>query len=90
METVVKAKLCQFLGYKVESLPTPAPAIHEEDSRSLSQYVPCGRLGRYRGPSTSRTRARMQDMIRIIGGRPAPPGKWIWQVAVLNRYKVNI
>ncbi|XP_038210334.1 transmembrane protease serine 12 [Zerene cesonia] len=75
-------------GYTVvESLPAPVPALHPEDSRSSSTSVLlCGRLGRYRGPG-GRLRSRMQDMVRIIGGRPAPPGKWIWQVAVLNRYK---
>ncbi|XP_047514997.1 transmembrane protease serine 9 [Pieris napi] len=85
----IRAKMHRRKGqdYQVESLPTPAPAIHEEDSRSFSQAMTCGRLGRYRGSPTSRLRARMQDMVRIIGGRPAPPGKWIWQVAVLNRYK---
>ncbi|CAG4937724.1 unnamed protein product [Colias eurytheme] len=71
---------------EVESLPAPVPAIHPEDSRSSTSVPTCGRLGRYRGPG-GRLRARMQDMVRIIGGRPAPPGKWIWQVAVLNRYK---
>lgn len=73
----------------MESLPTPAVAMHEEDSRSFSQSVTCGKVGRYRGSATSRLRARMKDMVRIIGGRPAPPGKWNWQVAVLNRYKVK-
>ncbi|VVC99505.1 unnamed protein product [Leptidea sinapis] len=70
-------------------LPAPVPAIHPEDSRSSSMTTPtCGRLGRYhRGSPAERIRYRMQEMIKIIGGRPAPPGKWIWQVAVLNRYK---
>ncbi|CAH0699966.1 unnamed protein product [Spodoptera exigua] len=40
-----------------------------------------------RGSASARLRQRMRDMVRIIGGRPAPPGKWAWQVAVLNRYK---
>ncbi|XP_050681772.1 transmembrane protease serine 9 [Leptidea sinapis] len=73
----------------LEQLPAPVPAIHPEDSRSSSMTTPtCGRLGRYhRGSPAERIRYRMQEMIKIIGGRPAPPGKWIWQVAVLNRYK---
>ncbi|CAK1553681.1 unnamed protein product [Leptosia nina] len=77
----------QGFNKEVESLPSPIPAIHAEDSRSVSSAnLPCGRLGNYKG-SINRLRAHMQDMIRIIGGRPALPGKWIWQVAVLNRYK---
>lgn len=71
-------------------MPPPAPAIHPEDSRSTPPSPACGRLGRYRGSPSARMRQRMRDMVRIIGGRPAPPGKWPWQVAVLNRYKVNM
>ncbi|XP_049866162.1 transmembrane protease serine 9 [Pectinophora gossypiella] len=71
-----------------EWLPAPVLAIHPEDTRVPRTAVPeCGRLGRYRGSAAARLRYRMQDMIRIIGGRPAPPGKWPWQVAVLNRFK---
>ena len=69
-------------------MPQPVPAIHPEDSRALSNTGVCGRLGRYRSVN-ARLRAKMWDMVRIIGGRPAPPGKWIWQVALLNRYKVG-
>ncbi|XP_058802251.1 transmembrane protease serine 7-like [Phymastichus coffea] len=29
---------------------------------------------------------RLSYLTRIIGGRPATPGSWPWQVAVLNRY----
>ncbi|XP_026486070.2 transmembrane protease serine 9 [Vanessa tameamea] len=72
----------------VETMPEPVPAIHPEDSRALSSKLPpCGKLGRYRGSPYGRLRAKMKEMVRIIGGRAAPPGKWIWQVAVLNRYK---
>lgn len=70
-------------------MPAPALAIHPEDDRSPTIGEPtCGKLGRYHGPA-ERARARMRDMVRIIGGRPAAPGKWPWQVAVLNRYKVS-
>ncbi|XP_013141153.1 PREDICTED: transmembrane protease serine 9 [Papilio polytes] len=68
-----------------ETMAPPPRAIHPEDTRASTQAPPCGQLGRPRGHA--RTRTRMRDMLRIIGGRPAPPGKWPWQVAVLNRYK---
>jgi hypothetical protein len=29
-------------------------------------------------------------LLRIIGGRPAQKGRWPWQVAVLNRFKVKL
>ncbi|XP_026328499.1 vitamin K-dependent protein C [Hyposmocoma kahamanoa] len=70
-----------------EWMPPPALAIHPEDSHTTrTQVTECGKLGRYRSYA-ARKRAHMQSMIRIIGGRPAPPGKWPWQVAVLNQYK---
>ncbi|XP_048485037.1 transmembrane protease serine 12 [Plutella xylostella] len=69
-----------------ESMPSPQHAIHPEDARPSPKEPECGRIGRVIG-SAARRRIRMHDMMRIIGGRPAPPGKWPWQVAVLNRYK---
>nr|XP_032511269.1 transmembrane protease serine 9 [Danaus plexippus plexippus] len=73
---------------KPENLSKPVPAIQPKDSRKLSTVMPpCGRIGRYRGSAKERIRTKMREMVRIIGGRPAPPGKWIWQVAVLNRHK---
>ncbi|XP_059059689.1 transmembrane protease serine 6 [Achroia grisella] len=72
----------------VEKMQMSVPAIHPEDTRVSRNAMPvCGQIGRFRGTSSARLRARMQDMMRIIGGRPAPPGKWPWQIAVLNRYK---
>ncbi|CAK1604231.1 unnamed protein product [Parnassius mnemosyne] len=71
----------------VGTMAPPARAIHPEDTRMSPRTPPCGRLGRYRGSQEARARTHMWDMLRIIGGRPAPPGKWPWQVAVLNRYK---
>ncbi|XP_072940607.1 uncharacterized protein [Epargyreus clarus] len=64
----------------------PSPAVRSPVDSYSSTIPACGRPGRARGPR-GRVRARMRDMVRIIGGRPAPPGKWTWQVAVLNRYK---
>ncbi|XP_047986548.1 vitamin K-dependent protein C isoform X2 [Leguminivora glycinivorella] len=70
-------------SHVVETMPPPALAIHPEDSRVTPDVkLECGRLGR-----RETVRARLRGMLRIIGGRPAPPGKWPWQVAVLNRYK---
>lgn len=75
-------------GYTIAvSMPAPVVAIHSEDYRAAPTVISCGRLGRYRGTAAAKLRGRMRDMVRIIGGRPAPPGKWPWQVAVLNRYK---
>jgi hypothetical protein len=31
----------------------------------------------------------LSNMLRIIGGRPTQQGKWPWQVAILNRFKVS-
>lgn len=84
-------------GYSViETMKTPASVIHHEDTQTVStktvsnMMTSCGKLGRYRGSAKTRLRGRMREMVRIIGGRPAPPGKWPWQVAVLNRYKVTV
>ncbi|KAF6211450.1 hypothetical protein GE061_011962 [Apolygus lucorum] len=48
---------------------------------------PCGllygNLNLSRGPS-------VEHMLRIIGGRPSPKGKWPWIVSILNRYKESI
>ncbi|XP_060801261.1 chymotrypsinogen B [Amyelois transitella] len=76
-------------GYSVvETMPRPVTALHREDTRvSRTTMPPCGKIGRIRGSPAMRMRARMQQMVRIIGGRPTIPGKWPWQVAVLNRYK---
>ncbi|XP_046392049.1 uncharacterized protein LOC124160270 [Ischnura elegans] len=42
-------------------------------------------------PSSNRTSVvavrRHQQALRIIGGRESIPGRWPWQVAVLNRFK---
>ncbi|CAG9560485.1 unnamed protein product [Danaus chrysippus] len=78
----------EYSGGKPENLSKPVLAIQPKDSRKLTTVMPpCGRIGRYRGSAKERIRNKMREMVRIIGGRPAPPGKWIWQVAVLNRHK---
>lgn len=40
------------------------------------------------GVTSTPSRAYSANMVRIIGGRPTQPGRWPWQVAVLNRFKV--
>lgn len=37
----------------------------------------------------SKRMSRLSYFTRIIGGRPAIPGAWPWQVAVLNRHGVR-
>ncbi|XP_061709503.1 vitamin K-dependent protein C [Cydia pomonella] len=70
-------------SHVVETMPPPALAIHPEDTRVTPNVkLECGRIGQH-----ANARSRLRGMLRIIGGRPAPPGKWPWQVAVLNRYK---
>ncbi|EFN72139.1 Coagulation factor X [Camponotus floridanus] len=39
------------------------------------------------GIANSHKSARLSYFMRIIGGRPATPGSWPWQVAVLNRFR---
>ncbi|XP_020279733.1 venom prothrombin activator vestarin-D2 isoform X2 [Pseudomyrmex gracilis] len=38
------------------------------------------------GVTNAHKDSRLSYFMRIIGGRPTTPGKWPWQVAVLNRY----
>ncbi|KPJ11407.1 Trypsin [Papilio machaon] len=71
-----------------ETMAPPPKAIHPEDTRASTQVPPCGQLGRQRGHA--RTRTRMRDMLRIIGGRPAPPGKWPWQEAFCGGTLVSL
>lgn len=44
----------------------------------------CGVVDNYQSK-----RSRLSYFTRIIGGRPAAPGSWPWQVAVLNRFRVS-
>lgn len=41
------------------------------------------------GVTNAHKDSRLSYFMRIIGGRPTTPGKWPWQVAVLNRYHVR-
>lgn len=39
------------------------------------------------GTTSVHKSSRLAYFVRIIGGRPAAPGSWPWQVAVLNRFR---
>ncbi|KAL4706521.1 hypothetical protein ACJJTC_015719 [Scirpophaga incertulas] len=75
------------IGYKLSESISDPPTISDHTRVLSPASLECGRLGRYRGSTAARIKYRMRDMVRIIGGRPSPPGKWPWQVVVLNRFK---
>lgn len=71
--------------------PIPNRDRNDIDTNVYHHEVPqqpqCGVL--YSGMNNNNTAKKsLWSMTRIIGGRPAPKGKWPWQVALLNRYKV--
>lgn len=41
------------------------------------------------GTAANAKNSRLSYLTRIIGGKPALPGSWPWQVAVLNRFRVS-
>lgn len=58
------------------------PNMIDSFSDAIDEPWRCGVLNSSRN-------SRLSYFTRIIGGRPATPGDWPWQVAVLNRFRVR-
>lgn len=58
------------------------PNMVDSFSSAIDETWKCGVINSSRN-------SRLSYFTRIIGGRPATPGTWPWQVAVLNRFRVR-
>lgn len=64
--------------------PNSGRNFHNRIAEYLPQNFKCG-LPTIR----NKPKNYLWGMLRIIGGKTARKGQWPWQVAILNRFKVN-